>query len=236
MAEANLKIMAYDKPGGNTKQNEIKEFYVDFNPSTFTISNKIDYEKNQEKGKEGGDPVFEKVPPLEFSLEFTIDGTGVAAANLHKDNKGDFNAKKHDYVKTQIVKLREVTGVNGEIHRPNYLALLWGNIYIKCVLTSLNITYNLFDIEGAPLRAKVTCSFLERKGPGEGERETRLESPDLTKYKYIKEGDTLPLIAKRNYENSAYYMQLAKVNKLRNFRNIIPGTTLILPPMSDSDE
>ncbi|QNF34711.1 LysM peptidoglycan-binding domain-containing protein [Adhaeribacter swui] len=237
MAETNLRIIAYGKPKDGDPSKEIGDFTVDFNPNTFTVNNKIEYKQPDAKGQTGGDPVFEKIPPLEFSLEFTIDGTGVAMGNLSPDKKNNFKNKKHDYVKSQIIKLREVTGsgINGDIHRPNYLALLWGTFRLECVITALNITYNLFDAEGTPLRAKVTCNFLERIAPGKGGRQSRLESPDLTKYQVVRECDILPLIARNNYEDSAYYLQLARVNKLKNFRNIPPGVTLILPPMVEQD-
>lgn len=231
MAEANLKIVAYDKPGGGRKQSELGDFTVGFNPSSFAINNKIEYKQAEARGQDGGDPQFDKIPPLEFSIEFTLDGTGVTIGALPA-------GEQKDYVKKQIKKLRDVTGsnINGEIHRPNYLAVLWGTFYIECVLTALNVTYNLFDREGSPLRAKITCSFLERIGPGKGGRQSRLESPDLTKHVRLKEGDMLPLIAQKHYDDPAYYLQLARVNKLKNFRNIPPGTELILPPLRQSDE
>lgn len=230
-SEANLKIIAYDSPEGNKKQNEVSEFVVDFNPASFTINNKIEYKKVEAKGQDGGDPQFEKIPPLEFNIEFTIDGTGVSIGNKP-------SSQQKDYLKNQIKKLRDVTGcnINGEIHRPNYLAVLWGTFYIECVLVALNITYNLFDRSGTPLRAKVNCSFLERIGPGKSGRKSRLESPDLTKYETVKEGDVLPLIVKNKYNDPVYYLQVARVNKLKNFRNIPPGTRLILPPMKDYSE
>ena len=59
----------------------IHEFVVDFNPSSFAVNNKIEYKKTEAKGKDGGDPQFEKIPPLEFTIEFTIDGTGAAVSN-----------------------------------------------------------------------------------------------------------------------------------------------------------
>src|SRR5438105_14464981 len=241
MPETNLTIVAYDKPDGNRKTGEVTDpnsFVVDFNPNTFTVTNKIEFKQPKDKGQAGGDPQFERIPPLEFNIEFTIDETGVAVKNFPKKHQNHYKSQKHDYVKTKIKELRKVTGsdINGSIHRPNYLALLWGTFYIECVLTSLNIVYNLFDREGAPLRAKVTCSFLERIGPGKAGRQSKLESPDLTKQIVIKEGDILPLIAKDNYESSAYYLQLAKANKLKNFRKIPPGMKLILPPMAESDE
>jgi hypothetical protein len=241
MAETNLRIAAYANPKDNSPAKEIGSFSVDFNPNTFAVNNTIQYKAPKTKGQAGGDPVFEKIPPLEFSLEFTIDGTGVAIGNLSEDKKSELNkdgANKHDYVKNQIKKLREVTGsfINGEIHRTNYLALLWGTFRIECVITALNITYNLFDRQGSPLRAKVSCKFLERIGPGKQGRQSRLESSDLTKYQLVQEGDLLPLIAREHYEDSAYYLQLAKVNKLKNFRNIQPGVRLKLPPMAEKNE
>lgn len=236
--DSHLKIIAYDRPGGNRKTGEVDTFEVDFNPNTFTVTNKIKFKESEAKGQAGGDPQFDSIPPLEFNIEFTIDGTGVAVKNFSPAHQNDYKNQKHDYVKRKVKELRSVTGsdINGEIHRPNYLALLWGTFDIKCVLTSLNIVYNLFDRQGTPLRAKVTCSFLERFMPGEGNRQSQLESPDLTKHIVIKEGDILPLIAKNNYESSAYYLQIAKVNKLKNFRRILPGMKLILPRMADTDE
>ncbi|MEO5889182.1 MAG: hypothetical protein ABIQ31_02960 [Ferruginibacter sp.] len=245
MTNTNLQIIAFYKPDGNKKQAEKESFMVDFNPSTFTINNKIEFKKDEAKGKTGGDPQFDKIPPLEFSIEFTVDGTGVVSENLPNKQKNQFKSTKqqsaehkNDYVKNRVKELRKVTGsdINGEIHRPNYLAVLWGTFFINCVLTSISITYNLFDRYGSPLRAKINLGFLERKGPGAEGRETMLESPDLTKYKVVIDGDILPLIAKENYEDSSFYIQIARANKLKNFRRLQPGSTLTLPPMKDSDE
>lgn len=245
MGENNLKIIPYYAPSGNQRNNgdDNKTFIVDFNPSAFTINNKIEFSAPGGHGTTGGDPTFKSIPPLEFSIEFTIDGTGVATQNLATEQKNKFKGlrgssqaeNQNDYVKTRVRQLRDTTGsnINGDIHRPNYLAVLWGTFYIKCVLTALNITYNLFDKNGSPLRAKVNCSFLERKQSGEGERRTMYESPDLTKYKQIRQGDKLPLMAKKNYDESIYYLMLAKANRLKNFRNLIPGTTLVLPPLAE---
>lgn len=239
MGEQSLKIIAYEKPSGAKRQQEIGHFTVMFNPATFVVNNKIEYKKNDTKGQNGGDPQFEKIPPIEFTVEFTIDGTGVGLNSNYKEQDSDVQTSpKNEYVRNKIRKLREVTGskINGEIHRPNYLAILWGTFYIECVITALNITYNLFDGEGAPLRAKVSCGFLERIGPGRDGRQSRLESPDLTKYITVMDGDTLPLIANTYYDDPAYYIQIAKVNKLNSFRNLVPGTKLVLPPMNDDNE
>jgi nucleoid-associated protein YgaU len=226
-SEPKLKIIGYDSPQGSPEQNKSGEFVVDFNPSVFNISNTINYQPTQALTKPGGDPTFQRIPPVTISITFTIDGTGATKGDL---SMGD----QKEYVRKKIIDLRTVTGsaINGKIHRPNYLAIVWGKIYIECVITSLNITFTLFDREGTPLRATVVCGFLQRIPPGEGPREIRFESADLTKSELIKEGDILPLIAKKNYNSSSYYLQIARANRLKNFRKLSPGTKLILPPMA----
>jgi len=244
MPETNLQIIAFDKPDGNQQEQKKKVFMVDFNPNTFIVTTKIDFKNEDGKGKTGGDPQFDKIPPLEFSIEFTIDGTGVARQKLPQDPQSKFDKTKNnndpnqnDYVKNRIKELREVvTDINPSIHRPYYLGVLWGTFYINCLLTSLTVTYSLFDKNGSPLRAKVNCAFRQRKEPGAENRQTSLESADLTKSVLVKEGDLLPLLSKANYESSEYYLQLAKANKLKDFRRLSPGTKLIIPPMIEKTD
>jgi len=245
MPDTNLKIIAFDKPEGNKKEQEKKAFMIDFNPNTFTVTTKIEFKNEDGKGKTGGDPQFDKIPPLEFSIEFTIDGTGVALQKLPPDQQTKFNntknnspsQNKNDYVKNRIKELREVvTDINPSIHRPYYLAVLWGTFYINCILTSLTVTYSLFDEAGSPLRAKVNCAFRQRKESGAENRQTSLESADLTKSVSVKEGDILPLLAKANYDSSEYYLQLAKANKLKDFRRLSVGTKLIIPPLAEKTD
>jgi nucleoid-associated protein YgaU len=229
----NLTILAFEDPASTRTSSASGSFKVDFNPNNFTINNKIEFQKPKEKGTQGGDPVFENIAPLEFSLEFTIDGTGVAAQNLPGASQNDYKSQRKEYVKNRVKKLRSVTGcnINSDLHRPNYLAVLWGTFYIECVLSALNITYNLFSQDGTPLRAKINCSFIERVGPDKKNRTSSLESPDLTKHRLVLEGDRLPFIVKKNYDESAYYIQVAKANKLKSFRKLVPGTRLVLPAM-----
>jgi nucleoid-associated protein YgaU len=245
MSDSNLQIIPFDSPKGNQKKEQQKKpFIVDFNPNTFTVTTKIDFKNENGKGKTGGDPQFDKIAPLEFSIEFTIDGTGVASQKLTKEQKTKFDNTKssnapnqNDYVKNRIKELRHVvTDINPSIHRPYYLAVLWGTFYINCILISLTVTYSLFDENGSPLRAKVNLAFRQRKESEAENRETSLESADLTKSVSVKEGDLLPLLAKANYDSSAYYLQLAKVNKLKNFRALSPGTKLIIPPLAEKND
>jgi len=62
-------------------------------------------------------------------------------------------------------------------------------------------------------------------------KEANNKSPDLTHLIEIKQGDTLPLICNRVYGDPSYYMEVARYNNLVNFRKLVPGTKLYLPPI-----
>ena len=44
-------------------------------------------------------------------------------------------------------------------------------------------------------------------------------------------GDTLDRLCHRIYGDPRYYLQVAEANKLGNFRKLVPGTTLVFPPL-----
>ena len=94
----NLTIIAFDKPKGNkgNKEQQKETFIVDFNPNTFVVTTKIEFKNEDGKGKTGGDPQFNNIPPLEFSIEFTIDGTGVAVQSLPNKQKNKFMETKNN--------------------------------------------------------------------------------------------------------------------------------------------
>jgi nucleoid-associated protein YgaU len=44
--------------------------------------------------------------------------------------------------------------------------------------------------------------------------------------------DTLPELCNKIYNDSSYYMQVAKYNSLNKYRKLVPGTQLIFPPIA----
>jgi nucleoid-associated protein YgaU len=91
----------------------------------------------------------------------------------------------------------------------------------------------MFDMLGLPIRAKITASFVERTLSGLGALLSMLSSPDLTHKVVVKKGDTLPLLTYNIYNNQTYYLQVAKVNRIKNFRKLNAGAQIVLPPISD---
>ena len=98
-------------------------------------------------------------------------------------------------------------------------------------LMSVDIEYTSFERNGSPLRAVLKTSFTEDLDPEKRTAQERSSSPDLTHTRIVRSGDTLPLLSKEIYGSAKYYLQLARVNNLSNFRDLTPGTELIFPPL-----
>jgi hypothetical protein len=211
-----LIIRSHEQP--DFSDEPVGEFEAYVNPHELTIAYEMEYETSQGSGTTGSRMEFSKVKPGDLSLTFFIDGTGA-------------NGKQID-VQQRVEQFQTVTGYNGNIHRPNYLKVVWGTIQVKrCVLKSASIAYKLFNPSGVPLRAVITANFTDT-----ADDETRValaqdESPDLTHVRMVKAGDSLPMLCNQIYGSPDYYLEVARVNGLDNFRNLQPGTRLIFPPL-----
>ena len=120
---------------------------------------------------------------------------------------------------------------NGEEHKPNYLIISWGTLLFKGTLLEMEIIFKLFKPDGTPLRATARTKF---KGFVEDNLRVAKEnnsSPDLTHVREVKEGDTLPLMTFRIYGDSKYYLEVARVNRITNFRKLSVGQKIYFPPI-----
>jgi nucleoid-associated protein YgaU len=124
------------------------------------------------------------------------------------------------------------TKVEGSTHRPTTLLVQYGSFISTCKLERSTVTYTMFDLTGLPIRAKISASFKEETNPTLGAILSMLSSPDLTHEVTVTDGDTLPLLTNKVYGDQMYYIQAARVNRLKNFRKLAPGSKLVFPPIA----
>ena len=214
-----------------TYGEEIGKFVLPINPEQFSQTFKIEYDQEQAQGSQGNDPEFKFTSPEDLKLDFTVDGTGVVPV------KGEAGSFHRDVVQQVQDLLQLVYVMNPETHKPNFLRLLWGDFSFgngngfNCILKDLQINYTLFSPDGKPLRAKVTANFTQYVEQERRVREEGKESPDVTHIRTVKAGDTLPLMTHRIYGDPNYYLQVAKVNGLVNFRRLNSSVNLRFPPL-----
>lgn len=202
-------------------------FTVWINPASYTRNRTIAYKDRQAAGSNGSSPEFNKVGAESIAFDLVFDATGVIAPPIPG------TPLPSDGVAGLIATFTKLTAtVNGNIHRPNYLKLAWGQLQFQCILEKLNVTYTLFKPDGTPLRAKLAVTFLSFKSEKQLALEANLRSPDLTHLVTVLAGDTLPALCHRIYGNSGYYLKVAAFNGLAGFRQLRPGTQLLFPPLS----
>jgi len=117
------------------------------------------------------------------------------------------------------------------LHAPPRVQLLWGSTVIQAsaVATSLQVTYTLFDVLGRPVRATAKMAFRQATSAAEQLGEMGLTSPDKSNVAVVREGDTLPAIAFREYGDATQWRVIAIANDIANPLALVPGASLVVP-------
>ena len=182
----------------------------------------MEYNARQGQGDTGSPQIFKVIKPQDYSFDFVVDGTGVTGTKIN--------------VEENIKHLIKVTGeCVGEIHRPPYLKISYGDFLVQCILKNIEITYTLFSPEASPLRAKVKINVSEQIEDKKRTAEDRKSSPDLTHRRIVKQGDILSLLTAEIYGDESRYLQVAQFNNLKNFRKLEVGQVLLFPPIKNVD-
>ncbi len=208
---------------GSITEHKDRKFEAMLNPSSFNHKHKICYSEKKKFGQIGSDSKFDAMLPDTVSFELLLDGTGVARTPVPGLRGAD--------VKTQVEELNRVFEYDGETHEPNHVKILWGALLFYGRLQSMSIDYTLFKLSGEPLRAKVKLVFQGFITKKEEQLIKNQSSPDLTHRIEFRDGDSLPLLCHRVYEDCSYYLEVARVNDISSINDIRPGTWLVFPPL-----
>lgn len=201
------------------------KFEVMLNPSSYSHNYAICYNHKKTLGQLASSAKFSGIQAEKVNFDLLIDGTGVVNLPIPGIGSPD--------VKTQLEQLDGIVyKYDGDDHEPNHVKLLWGSLIFYGRLESMSVDYTLFKPSGEPLRAKVKLAFTGFMSKEEQAKRANRSSPDLTHLIEVKAGDTLPLLCYQVYKDSRYYLDVAKVNGITNFRNLSPGSKLYFPPLS----
>ena len=195
-------------------------YTVMINPTSLKWSRTIEYTKKQAVGTSAPSQEYQQTPVVNLNFEIIIDCTGVV------DPKRTKMSREINILESIVYKY------NGKIHRPNYVRIQWGeNLVFDSVLKSFDTTYTLFRPDGTPLRAKIALSFGQYVAPKKVAKKDACESPDLSHFVRVIEGETLPQLCARVWQDQSYYIKVAQFNDLNKFRNLKGGQQLIFPPI-----
>ncbi len=214
-------------------------YVVQVNPSSYSLNHLLNYSFKRGQGFSKGQAVYGHSSPINLSFEFLFDGTGVVPK---PSELGDIPlvgaiasalsaAEPYD-VMQEIKKFSDlVYTYAGRQHRPRSLLLVWGTLVFPCVLSSVEYRFTLFKPDGTPLRAVAACSFCESVPDAERVRRENATSPDLTHLRDVRDGDTLPMLANEIYGKPELYLEVARANRLIDFRRLRSATRISFPPV-----
>ena len=213
-----LLIRAYKAPDF-AEASLVGSFESYVNPSEIVLSYEMEYDSGSGAGSTGSRMDFKKVKPGDLQLTLFIDGTGA-------------NGRLID-VQHKVEEFQTLTGYNGDIHRPNYLKVVWGTIQVKrCVLKSASIAYKMFKPSGVPLRAVITATFTDTVADQTRVALAQDSSPDLTHVRTLRAGDTLAALCFDIYGDPHLYLKVARANGLDGVRHVPAGTRVRFPPLA----
>lgn len=219
-----LKIWAYEDDNFSAQVKGLKQpLTVSINPDSYKRSFKPLKAKGGRKMANGEivDPTIVDPPPEKFHMELWFDGTGAILESR------DVTEEIEDFKKFALL-------YNGDVHSINYVKLEWGGnkgLIFKGQLESFTVDYTLFDQTGKPLRAKGSATFIQSINEATTESLKKKNSPDLTHIRVVKAGDNLPLMCYRIYGDPAYYIQVARANKLEDVMTLEAGRRIYFPPL-----
>lgn len=207
---------------GNVKVDKNKSYEFMLNPSEYDHSYAIGYNRKEAIGQSGSEVKFGGVKPEKLKFAAVVDCSGAVA---------DSDSDKTD-VKTRIKELKAIVyQYDGKKHEPSHVRVLWGSQIFFGRLESMSVDNTMFKPSGEPLRARVKLEFIGFMSKQEEALRANRSSPDMSHLIEVQAGDTLPLLCHRVYRDSSYYLEVARVNGLTNFRELKAGSRLRFPPL-----
>ena len=195
-----------------------KELKVCFNPREYTFSKVAPWAEHNITGLDA--PVYEWTSGQAMTLNVELFFDAYELEGAARD------------VRQWTDMLEVFQLVNPDLHRPPILLFVWGEkLQFKCFLHSMAIRFTMFLDNGTPVRAVANCSFVEYSTREEQLQSKPRHSPDHTKRRIVKQGDTLSWIAGKEYGNPAEWRIIADANGINDPMHLTIGKELLIPPL-----
>lgn len=219
-----LTLTPYEKVSDTKfKLQQSQKISVLINPNELSVDYQVEMKNFSPLGSTGYGKKFKGFRPAKISFDLIFDGTGAVAP------------QPSSFALDVVAQIKAVMDVvytyEGDQHEPNIVQLVWGNLSYDARLERFSTKYTLFKANGRPLRATASLGFSSYKTIEQSKAEANQQSPDMSHIVVVQAGDTLPLLCQRVYGDSRYYAQVARFNKLVQFRVLPPGLRLHFPPL-----
>jgi hypothetical protein len=196
----------------NVSVDPVKTVEVLFNPTEYGIDEGASYAELPAPGLKTPILQFVRGEASMLNLELFLDGT---TKRLPVD--GDLDT------------LRAFVRIDKDLHAPPVCRFEWGKVAFQGVVTSFREKYQLFAEDGGLLRVRVTMSIKSYVAAEVQLREMQRSSPDRTRVRVVREGETIAQLAEEAYGNPGLWRVIAEANDIDRPRFLSVGRALRLP-------
>lgn len=214
-----LYIEAYKDPDCNISTN--KKWKSDFSPTFKDFEVSIEYPQVINPiGIDNFDNGISK-QISRFKCEIEIQKPFNAPNSSSKDN----------YVLNKYNDLTNILKYDGSLHRIPFLKLTCAEMIYKTKLTKYKVIEERYSKSRELNFIKLNLYLQEVESVDFELKRKNMQSPDVTHYYLVKDGDNLLKISQEMYGSTSYYLQIAKFNQLSSIRNLEVGSRLMLPAL-----
>ena len=144
-----MTLLGYKRPDNDSEEEPKEKFTykVMVNPDDFSRTFSFQYSGNDTTNESSTAGKHTGTSPETYDFTLHIDGTGI------------IDEKRKD-VKQELESLMKVVFEKTESgYVPNHVEISYCDDVFKCTVSTFKVSYTLFNTNGTPLRAKVTCQF-----------------------------------------------------------------------------
>lgn len=216
-----------------------KTIYVLYNPQSYTVMRNVSYAQYNFLGSNGpvvqfqsgmGEVLYFELFFDSLSAGMEVGGTVVDRAAMAANSLLPSTANQID-VRKYTKKVYDLLEVEPKVHRPPRVKVEWASLQFQGYLASCQQQFLKFDEKGQPVRAKLLCQFIESLDINKMMGTAPRESPDTTKYRRVRQGDSLWALSDKEYGESSQWRVIASANGLVNPRMLRTGDLIALPAL-----
>jgi hypothetical protein len=224
-ARALLTIMEPPATVGARPGGALARVQLQFNPARLSMTKSVSWRRKPARmASQVSLPEFVGSGPRSLSLEVFLDATATHDKSVERN-----------VAQLMLACVPTPKSLAAKKPASPWVRFDWGTATTTSfdgVLTSFSVTYPLFDVDGTPLRA--TCSLtIEEAGvdaPGQNPTSGSLEARSTHQ---VVAGDSLPLLAWREYGDPTAWRAIAEANEIDDPMILPPGAELLLPGLDE---
>ena len=200
-----------------------------FNPTEYAFAKQNNWRSDSLTGNNVPVPSFEGGGVMTMSFQLFFD--------TYKGEESQMQDVR-EYTE-KLLKLMHIApstmnaDPNAKKGRPPICTFHWGNYWsFKGVFTSINLRFTLFTSQGKPVRATADVQMRQVEEEGTYPPQNPTSGGVGVRSSYlVQSGDTLDLIAYREYGDPTRWRPIADANELEDPRTLRPGQRLVVPDL-----